>query len=127
MAGVSQKVELRLLGQTRVEVHAVGEVHGVRRVAQSAKPEIHGSAGRGKCGPRRRFVSVERGVNAILDAVITPLNVAANYVDRISKGDVPSPITDTYQGEFNTIKNNLNTLIVAMNDITRAAEEIDRK
>ena len=70
------------------------------------------------------YAGIVRGVNAILDAVITPLNVAANYVDRISKGDVPSPITDTYQGEFNTIKNNLNTLIVAMNDVTRAAEEI---
>src|ERR1039457_6769200 len=70
------------------------------------------------------YAGIVRGVNAILDAVITPLNVAANYVDRISKGDVPSPITDTYQGEFNTIKNNLNTLIVAMNDVTRSAEEI---
>ena len=59
-----------------------------------------------------------RGVNAILDAVISPLNVSAKYVDRISKGDVPPQITDTYYGEFNTIKNNLNTLIVAMNEVT---------
>ena len=43
-----------------------------------------------------------RGVNSILDAVITPLNVAANYVDRISKGDIPPQITDTYHGDFNT-------------------------
>ena len=56
--------------------------------------------------------NIVRGVNAILDAVITPLNVAANYVERISKGDLPPQITDTYHGEFNTIKNNLNTLIV---------------
>ncbi len=67
---------------------------------------------------------VVEGVNNTMDAVIGPLNVAANYVDRISKGDVPSQITDTYQGEFNSIKNNLNMLIVAMNDVTRAAEEI---
>ncbi len=33
-------------------------------------------------------------------------------------------ITDTYNGDFNLIKNNLNTLIAAMNDITAAAEEI---
>ena len=65
-----------------------------------------------------------RGVNAVLDAVIAPLNVSANYVDRISKGDIPSQITDTYHGDFNTIKNNLNTLIGAMNEITHAAEEI---
>jgi methyl-accepting chemotaxis protein len=65
-----------------------------------------------------------RGVNAILDAVILPLNVSANYVDRISKGDNPPPITDTYNGDFNLIKNNLNTLVAAMNDITAAAEEV---
>jgi methyl-accepting chemotaxis protein len=70
------------------------------------------------------YSNIVRGVNAILDAVITPLNVAATYVDRISKGDLPSQITDTYHGEFNAIKTNLNTLIVAMNDITHAAEEI---
>ena len=52
--------------------------------------------------------------------------MAANYVDRISKGDVPPQITDTYHGEFNTIKNNLNTLIVAMNEVTAAAEEISQ-
>jgi methyl-accepting chemotaxis protein len=70
------------------------------------------------------YSNIVRGVNAILDAVITPLNVAANYVDRISKGDLPSQITDTYHGEFNTIKNNLNTLIGAMAEVTQAAEEI---
>jgi len=73
---------------------------------------------------RGAYGDIVRGVNAVLDAVIAPLNVAANYVDRISKGDVPSQITDTYHGDFNTIKNNLNTLIEAMNEITHAAEEI---
>jgi methyl-accepting chemotaxis protein len=64
------------------------------------------------------------GVNAILDAVIAPLHVAARYVDQISKGDMPAPITDTYHGDFNAIKDNLNTLIAAMNEITVAAEDI---
>jgi methyl-accepting chemotaxis protein len=70
------------------------------------------------------YANIVRGVNGILDAVITPLNVAASYVERISKGDLPSQITDTYQGEFNTIKNNLNTLIEAMHEVTRTAERI---
>ena len=43
--------------------------------------------------------------------MIIPLNVAATYVDRISKGDLPPKITDSYNGDFNTIKNNLNVLI----------------
>jgi methyl-accepting chemotaxis protein len=73
---------------------------------------------------RGAYGEIVVGVNSVLDAVIAPLNVAARYVDQISKGDIPSQITDTYNGDFNTIKNNLNALIVAMNDITEAAEEI---
>jgi len=70
------------------------------------------------------FRKVVQGVNDTLDAVIGPLNVAAHYVELISKGEIPALITDNYNGDFNTIKNNLNTLIVAMTEITTAAEEI---
>ncbi len=70
------------------------------------------------------YAEIVRGVNAMLDAVIGPLNVSARYVDLISKGDIPAVITDNYNGDFNTIKNNLNTLITAMNDVTAAAEQI---
>jgi len=61
------------------------------------------------------FSRIVQGVNATLDAVIGPLNVAAEYVDRIAKGDIPDRITDTYYGDFNEIKNNLNTCIIAVN------------
>jgi methyl-accepting chemotaxis protein len=70
------------------------------------------------------YAEIVRGVNAILDATINPLNVAAKNIEMISKGDIPPVNTDTYQGDFNAIKNNLNALIVAMNDITADAEEI---
>ncbi len=70
------------------------------------------------------YAEIVRGVNAILDAVIVPLNVSAKYVELISKGDNPPPITDTYHGDFNLIKNNLNALVAAMNEITAAAEEM---
>jgi methyl-accepting chemotaxis protein len=70
------------------------------------------------------YADIVRGVNALLDAVIAPLNVSAKYVEQISKGDIPAPITDVYHGDFNLIKNNLNTLIEAMNEITTAAQQI---
>ncbi len=57
------------------------------------------------------FRQVVEGVNATLDAVIGPLNVAAKYVDEIAKGVIPAKITDPYNGDFNTIKNNLNACI----------------
>ena len=66
------------------------------------------------------------GVNSCLDAVIGPLNVAANYIDRISKGDIPPKITDTYSGDFNTIKNNLNTAIDAVNSMVADANMLSR-
>jgi len=61
------------------------------------------------------FNRVVAGVNNTLDAVIGPLNVAASYVDQISKGAIPAKITDTYNGDFNTLKNNLNICIDAVN------------
>ncbi|MBF0524312.1 MAG: MCP four helix bundle domain-containing protein [Deltaproteobacteria bacterium] len=70
------------------------------------------------------FAKIVKGINNTLDAVIGPLNMAATYVDRISKGDIPAKITDQYQGDFNTIKNNINLLIDALNEVTRLAQEI---
>ena len=57
------------------------------------------------------------GVNNLCDAFVGPINVTAEYVDRISKGDIPPKITDTYNGDFNEIKNNLNACIDTMNGL----------
>jgi methyl-accepting chemotaxis protein len=70
------------------------------------------------------YRNVIAGINNILDAVIKPLTAAAEDVARISKGDVPDIITTSYNGDFNILKDNLNRLITAMNEITAAAEEI---
>ena len=61
------------------------------------------------------YRKIVQGVNETLDAVIGPLTVSAKYVDMISKGDIPAKITDTYKGDFNEIKNNLNMCIDAVN------------
>jgi len=68
------------------------------------------------------FRKIVEGVNSTLDAVIGPLNVAADYVARISVGDMPEVITDKYNGDFNNIKNNLNVMIEALNDIIGKAQ-----
>ncbi|MFZ0793695.1 MAG: methyl-accepting chemotaxis protein [Candidatus Korobacteraceae bacterium] len=67
------------------------------------------------------FRKIVEGVNATLDAVIGPLNVSADYVDKISKGNIPPKITDNYNGDFNTIKNNLNQCIDAVNALVADA------
>ena len=60
------------------------------------------------------FRKVIEGFNLTLDNVIKPLNMSAEYMDRISKGDIPPKITDTYAGDFNEVKNNLNVCIDAI-------------
>jgi methyl-accepting chemotaxis protein len=83
------------------------------------------------------FRKIVEGINATLDAVVGPLNVSADYVDKISKGNIPAKITDNYNGDFNVIKNNLNACIdglgglveankvlqlIAVNDLTTAVQ-----
>jgi methyl-accepting chemotaxis protein len=64
------------------------------------------------------------GLNRALDQVIGPVNFCAQYLDRIAKGDIPPKITDTFQGDFNGVKNNFNTCIDVLNGLLRAAEEM---
>ena len=94
-------------------------------------------------GDYRRVVE---GVNNTLDAVIGPLNVAAKYVDDISQGlleasevlqamaandytrrlarsDKRVKITETYNGDFNTIKNNLNACIEGLEEVGEATNK----
>ena len=52
--------------------------------------------------------------NGILDAIVDPLNLAVAVTDRISKGDIPARITAHHQGEFHTLKSNLNACIDSM-------------
>ena len=63
------------------------------------------------------FRPVVNAMNVLMDAFVGPIHVTAEYVDRISKGDIPPKITDTYNGDFNEIKNNLNACIDVMNGL----------
>ncbi|GFO58655.1 methyl-accepting chemotaxis protein [Geomonas silvestris] len=90
------------------------------RAAQEGRLSARADAQRHQ-GDYRRIVS---GVNETLDAVIGPLNVAAEYVARISRGDLPEPIREEYRGDFNAIKNNLNLLIETTNAIADAACQV---
>ena len=70
-------------------------------------------------GEYRRVI---HGINKTLDAVVGPLNVAADYISRISVGNMPPVITDKYNGDFNIIINNLNLMINALNEIIAKAQ-----
>jgi methyl-accepting chemotaxis protein len=106
------------LKQVRTNLQAlVADAAMLNQAAVEGKLATRADATRHQ-GDYRKIV---QGVNDCLDAVIGPLNVAAGYVDRISKGDIPPKITDKYNGDFNEIKNNLNQCVDAVNALVADA------
>jgi methyl-accepting chemotaxis protein len=103
----------------------VNDVQGLSQAAVEGRLATRADASR-HSGEYRKMVE---GINATLDAVIGPLNVAGQYIDRISQGDLPPEITDIYNGDFNAIKNHLNQCIAAiggvMAEIRRMSHEHD--
>ncbi|MDM8555079.1 methyl-accepting chemotaxis protein [Desulfococcaceae bacterium HSG7] len=83
------------------------EMHGLIAAVREGRLDIRGDA--------ENFDNVWRelvnGVNSLIDAFVKPIDMTATYIDRISEGDYPEKITETYHGDFNEIKNNLNKLI----------------
>mgnify|MGYP001281113653 CR=1 FL=1 len=100
---------------THTVVAVTEEISVLVDSAVNGKLSIRGNSEKFKGG----YKDIINGINQTLDAVIGPLNVAAEYVDRISKGDIPSKITEQYHGDFNEIKNNLNVCIDAINSMIK--------
>lgn len=51
------------------------------------------------------------GFNDTLELVFRPLNMAANCIGQIGKGEIPEKITEEYKGDFNDIKNSINACV----------------
>jgi methyl-accepting chemotaxis protein len=72
------------------------------------------------------YRKVIEGINATLEAIIGPLNSAASYVENISKGVIPEKIRETYQGDFSTLKNNLNDCIDGLGGLVESNKVLQR-
>jgi methyl-accepting chemotaxis protein len=73
---------------------------------------------------RGEFRKIVQGINDTLDAVTGPLRIAAQYIQRISVGDLPPKITASYSGEFNEIINNLNHMLDLLNEMAQAVNQV---
>lgn len=63
------------------------------------------------------YREIIQGVNNTLDALVGPLYISADYMNRISKGDIPEVLTEEYQGDFKEIQDSINTCIGAINSL----------
>jgi methyl-accepting chemotaxis protein len=92
-------------------VNVIDELNGLIHAINEGNLKNRGNAG-AFTGDWGKLIS---GINGIIEAFIKPISVTSNYVDRIAKGDIPPKITDSYNGDFNEIKNNLNQCIDNLN------------
>jgi methyl-accepting chemotaxis protein len=90
-----------------------GEVQGLVKAALEGRLAVRADVSRHQ-GEYRQII---QGLNDTLDAVIGPLNVTAEYVDKVAKGIIPPEITTDYQGQYNLIKVNLNALVRMMSEL----------
>lgn len=53
-------------------------------------------------------------INGMIDAMVMPMRLAGNALDEIAHGKLPPFVIDDYEGEYNTIKQNINTLLAIL-------------
>jgi len=126
---------------THIEEHFVGDFNLVQTSLQHCTGAIHqlisdvdhlaSAAQQGQLNTRVNieahagdFRKIIHGINQTLDAVVSPLHVAADCVKRIAAGDIPAPIQNAYHGDFNVLINNLNTCILAVNRLVEDTRQI---
>ena len=100
----------------------IAEVEQLSRAAIEGRLAARADAGKFR-GDFRRVIE---GLNQVLDAVVGPLNVAAEYVDRIGKGEIPPKLTDRYAGDFAEISNNLNACLDGLAGLQEANAVLKR-
>jgi methyl-accepting chemotaxis protein len=89
------------------------ETKALTRAASEGQLSVRGDVERFKGS----FREIIQGTNETLDAVVTPLQVTADYLARISRGDIPGQLTASYRGDLNAIKVNLNTLVETLSGL----------
>jgi methyl-accepting chemotaxis protein len=73
---------------------------------------------------RGDFAAVIDGFNTTLDAVVTPVQVAAAHMDRISRGDLPEELTAGWVGELAPLEQGLNRAVHAIDAMAVEVNEL---
>jgi methyl-accepting chemotaxis protein len=69
-----------------------------------------------------KYNEIINGVNTILDAITVPVRTVSEYLYCIGKGERPEFMSETYSGDFDVLKNNVNSCIQGLADL----EECER-
>lgn len=53
-------------------------------------------------------------INNMIDALVTPMRLAGDALEEVAHGKLPPFVIDDYQGEYNRIKENINSLLAIL-------------
>ncbi|MES2207759.1 MAG: methyl-accepting chemotaxis protein [Pseudomonadota bacterium] len=109
--------KLELIG--RDEMHIIGELLlKIRQAIQIVVTDVDlvSAAGReGNLNIRAdeskhhgEYQRLVGGLNETLNAIVVPLNLAAEQIAKVADGIIPAPIDNTFKGSFHVLASNLN-------------------
>ncbi len=64
---------------------------------------------------RGDYFRIVSGMNKTLDAVVAPMTSASSVMAKVAKGELPEPIAQTWSGDFDQLRQSLNTAITSVN------------
>jgi len=132
---VSGDLSFRVTAPSQDEIgRIVDQVGDVKQTIDGLTRELDGLAqtvrqGRlGERGDQQRFSgaysTLVGNVNQLIEAFVAPIEETSQYVQRIARGDIPPPISESYNGDFDHIKQNLNALAATMSGLQEQTRAI---
>ncbi len=97
------------------------ETEELEQAIEHGRLDVRGRADRFS-GGWGRLIS---GINDLVEAFVEPIRLTSDYIDKISKGDIPPRVTQSYRGDFNQIKDSLNTCIDVMNGLLKETADLE--
>ena len=79
--------------------------------SKEGKLEVRGNADDLEGGYKEIII----GLNGTMDAVVNPLNEAMHVLKLMSKGNLTETMNGIYKGEYNSLKESINTTVTSLN------------
>jgi methyl-accepting chemotaxis protein len=99
-----------------------GEVRAVADAAAAGRFSVRADSSR----LHGEWQAVVRGVNEAVEAIVSPLRVTAEYMERISHGEVPPQRTGQVQGEVVAMQQSVNRCVDSLGRLVTDAEALAR-
>jgi len=70
------------------------------------------------------FAKLVQEMNNILEATSRPIVMVSTNIERLSRGEIPPLVSEDYNGQFNVLKDSINTLIGSLHGVTAVAKKV---